>query len=124
MPEPLSTNYILFQTNIATQTIKRFRTLEEAKQTILVYRTKHPQNSYCVARVIENTIHRQTKLTRREKEVLDLVLCGTSSKCIAFTLGIAQRTVEGHRFRFMKKLGIRSVALLGTLRLDETGALK
>ena len=51
-------------------------------------------------------------LTNREREILDLVLAGQSSKVIAIDLGVSQRTVETHRTNIMRKLGVRSVAEL------------
>ena len=55
-------------------------------------------------RVLGCTLHR----TRREREVLDLVLAGLLNKEIALHLAISQRTVELHRFRIMQKLHAES----------------
>ncbi len=44
-------------------------------------------------------------LTRRELEVLDLVVTGKLTKQIAYQLGISQRTVETHRGNIMTKVG-------------------
>lgn len=49
-------------------------------------------------------------LTAREREVLQLIAEGQSTKQIGSTLGISVKTVETHRSRLMDKLGIRSVA--------------
>jgi FixJ family two-component response regulator len=51
-------------------------------------------------------------LTPREKEVMERVVRGQANKVIAMDLGVSQRTVELHRARVMKKLGLRSVAQL------------
>lgn len=51
-------------------------------------------------------------LTRREREVIDLVLDGKANKVIARELGISDRTVEIHRSHAMEKLGAKSVAEL------------
>lgn len=55
------------------------------------------------------------RLTPREREVLQLVAAGKSSKEIAATLGISVRTAEAHRDSIGKKTGIRSVAGLTRL---------
>jgi FixJ family two-component response regulator len=47
-------------------------------------------------------------LTPREREILELVLCGESSKCIASALEISPKTVEAHRAHITKKLNVRS----------------
>jgi RNA polymerase sigma factor (sigma-70 family) len=52
------------------------------------------------------------QLTPRLREVLLLIADGLSTKEIAAYLNISKKTVEFHRSRLMKKLGIRSVALL------------
>lgn len=51
-------------------------------------------------------------LTRRQGQILELVLDGWPSKNIACDLGISQRTVENHRAAIMKKTGSRSVPAL------------
>ena len=47
-------------------------------------------------------------LSVREKEILDLVVAGQSSKEIARTLSISPKTVEAHRARLISKLGTKS----------------
>ena len=49
------------------------------------------------------------KLTTRERNVLDGVYSGQSSKVIAYELGISQRTVEYYRAALMKKLDATSI---------------
>ena len=48
-------------------------------------------------------------LTKREREVLDKLLEGGSSKHIARDLGISPRTVEAHRQNLLHKLDVGSV---------------
>jgi len=50
------------------------------------------------------------KLTRRERQVLDLILSGHANKAIAWRLSISPRTVEHHRASVMRKTSSRSVA--------------
>ena len=53
-----------------------------------------------------------SRLTLREREVLQLLAEGCSSKEIADHLSLSVRTVEHHRRQIMKSLGIKSVASL------------
>lgn len=52
------------------------------------------------------------ELTQREREVLQLIASGLSSKLIASELGITEKTVAYHRHHLMKKLHVYSVAEL------------
>ena len=58
-------------------------------------------------------------LTERELEVLKLVARGLSTKEIATRLDISGRTVETHRANLMRKLALKSVALLTQLAIRE-----
>lgn len=49
-------------------------------------------------------------LTRREREVLQLVAEGKTTKQIAQMLGVSPKTAESHRTRLMKKLEIHDTA--------------
>jgi DNA-binding CsgD family transcriptional regulator len=51
----------------------------------------------------------QEKVTRREKEILDLLLGGSSSKDISKALGISNDTVLSHQKSLYRKLGIHSI---------------
>jgi NarL family two-component system response regulator LiaR len=46
------------------------------------------------------------ELTRREREVLELIVRGRSNKRIAFELGIAEKTVKTHVGHVLAKLGV------------------
>ena len=52
---------------------------------------------------------RIAQLTPRERQVMDLVIAGRSSKNIAQVLTISQRTVENHRAAIMKRAGAASL---------------
>jgi len=58
-------------------------------------------------------------LTEREREVLVLIARGLTTKEIAASLVIGQRTVETHRANLMRKLGVKSVALLTQVAIRE-----
>ena len=49
-------------------------------------------------------------LTRREQEVLELLVLGYTNAEVAAALGVALRTVEAHRMHVMQRLGLRSRA--------------
>ncbi|MBZ8132705.1 response regulator transcription factor [Afifella sp. IM 167] len=53
---------------------------------------------------------RLSRLTLREREVLDHLVLGMTNKSIAGKLGISQRTVEIHRARIREKLEARGLA--------------
>ena len=75
----------------------------------------------CLAQAFEQLAGRQSlqdlerraeSLTRRESEVLDLVVQGFTSHAIAARLGISPRTVESYRVQIMDKMQAESVAAL------------
>ncbi|MBI5799784.1 MAG: response regulator transcription factor [Verrucomicrobia bacterium] len=51
-------------------------------------------------------------LTARERQVVQLVAEGKSSKEVADSLGVSAKTVESHRANILRKLGLRSSAEL------------
>ena len=53
---------------------------------------------------------RLAALTRREREVLELVVAGKLNKQIAAALGTAEKTVKVHRARMMRKMQVDSLA--------------
>lgn len=56
--------------------------------------------------------HGLTALSRREKEVFDLVVAGYTNRRAAATLFISERTIETHRTRINRKLGAHSTGEL------------
>jgi len=58
-------------------------------------------------------------LTLREREVLQLIAEGYTTKEIASSMGISDKTIEGHRQKIMDKLNLRSVAQLTKLAIRE-----
>ena len=51
-------------------------------------------------------------LTKRQQEILKLLALGDSVKEVARKLYLAPKSVEGHKHRIMKKLGIHDRVLL------------
>jgi FixJ family two-component response regulator len=55
---------------------------------------------------------RLARLTKREREVCDLVAAGRLNKQIAYELGMSEKTVKVHRGRLTRKLDVDSVPAL------------
>ncbi len=77
--------------------------------------------------VVEDLVHAEEKveptafslLTQREREVLQLLAEGRTTKQIALRLHISPKTVEAHRLRVMNKLEIDNVAQLTKYAIQE-----
>ena len=54
----------------------------------------------------------RNRLTGREREIVQLLAEGKSSKEVAVSLGISVKTAETHRANIMRKLEIHSVSEL------------
>jgi len=60
----------------------------------------------------DEIVRRMSRLTQREREVMDRVADGKPNKVIAEELGLSPKTVEVHRARLMHKLEVDSLAQL------------
>ena len=77
--------------------------------------------------VVENYVRHSKKkessafslLSQREREVLQLMAEGKTTKQIGAKLHISPKTVEGHRLRIMEKLNMDSVAKLTKYAIQE-----
>ncbi len=60
-------------------------------------------------------------LTKREKQVFDLLVLNRSTEQIAQKLGISEKTVRNHISNVMQKLGVkgRASAVIELLKLKE-----
>ena len=56
--------------------------------------------------------HSLESLTLRQREVLQMLVEGKSTKQVAHALGLSTKTVETHRAAIMARLGLRSIAEL------------
>jgi len=61
----------------------------------------------------------KAELSQREREVLQLVAEGMSTKEVAATLHVSTKTIETHRGNIMRKLGIHSIAELTKFAVRE-----
>ena len=57
-------------------------------------------------------LQKVAKLTRREREVLALIIAGQLNKNIASDLGVREKTIKVHRSRDYQKMGVRTLAEL------------
>lgn len=87
-----------FSGDISTVLVKKY--LENLGST-----EKLPDNA---AKVLPDEL----PLTKRERQILDLVLQGKSNKEIAEELGKSVRTIETHRYNLMNKMEVKNVAEL------------
>ncbi len=95
-----------------------FEELEQAIKTVT--EGKAYLSSSISGVVVEDYLHRLSRaevsatdiLTDREREVLQLIAEGQSTKLIAKKLHISAKTVETHRRQIMNKLNIHTVAEL------------
>ena len=101
---------------------------DELVQTIRLIAQGQTYISPSIGRiVVENYLHNApgdedsafSVLTQREREVLQLMSEGNSTKQIAMRLFISPKTVEAHRLRIMSKLDIDNVAQLTKYAIQE-----
>ncbi len=85
--------------------LQKLRKKEESHHYIdLLQKTLHDLTSSYGTKQIENEV----KLTTREIEICDMIKNGISGKEIAGILNISLGTIEGHRTRIRRKLGIKN----------------
>jgi two-component system response regulator FixJ len=73
------------------------------------------------ASVRADTVQRLASLTPRERDVMLMLVAGSTSKEVAFDLAISVRTVEAHRRRILSKLAVTSAAQLVRTVLNARG---
>jgi len=69
---------------------------------------------------LQAVLRRVRGLTRRQRQVMQLVARGLPNKRIAWQLDISERTVEVHRAAAMRKVGAESIAQLVAIDLAAT----
>ena len=92
----------------------------DKQELLLAIRTVHSGGEYIQSamrqRIMNSALGRPTnvsstpRLTRREKEVLSLIIAEHTSAAIAQALHLSPKTVESHRAVLFQKFGVRNVA--------------
>ena len=73
------------------------------------------QNSSTSSKVEKpNPVSDPFGLTKKEKQILSLILTGKTNSEISDTLNNSKRTVETHRFNMMKKMGVKNLIELSS----------
>jgi FixJ family two-component response regulator len=72
--------------------------------------------------LIASTLARMERLSRREREVMELMIAGKATKVIAAELGLSPKTIEVHRGRVMRKMEVRALPPLVRLVMDARGS--
>ena len=93
-------------------------------QTIVAGRTYYSQKAVATlnqksSRIMTTGIKLTQYLTERETQILKLIAAGDSTKEIADSLFIAVRTVETHRKSIMEKLGVKNMAGMVRIAVQE-----
>ena len=73
--------------------------------SILIGQLTHPTTFSEAKQLISD----EMMITKREKEILTLLLSGKGNKEIAEALDISKRTAEVHRFNLMKKMKVKNL---------------
>jgi FixJ family two-component response regulator len=74
-----------------------------------IERSRSAQDRNAEIRVLQD---RYESLSKREREVMDLIVSGLLNKQVGYELGISEITVKAHRGKVMQKMKVRSFAEL------------
>ena len=88
------------------------QTLREAISTVAAGGSYFSQCAAGFLSAAHSGAEESSDLTSREREILQMVAEGGSSKDISLRLGVSNKTVENHRAHLMEKLQIHDVASL------------
>lgn len=95
--------------------------LEEARLIEAIEQAFLKQNTQKEVRIQQERFTRKlADLTRRELEVMQMVVSGRHNREIAIELGISPRTVEVHKARMMAKLEAGSIPELVRMCIEHT----
>lgn len=93
--------------DLFTKPVERDEFLGAIDRAIARQRLANEQENW-----VRLSLARLERLTRREREVFDLVVRGKMNKQVAFALGTTERTIKAHRHKVMEKMQARSVVEL------------
>lgn len=94
----------VFKSHSARELVRAIRTVA-AGGTYL-----HPETSAVLLDAYRGGVSADERLSARERQVLQLIAEGNGTKDAAKALGVSVKTVESHRSRLMKKLGVHETA--------------
>jgi len=103
----------------------KYEDLAMAIRTVIVQKTYFcPRELKTISKEYTNTLPKKqpsvfSVLTPREREVLQIVAEGKTTRQIASILSVSVKTIETHRQQIMKKLGINSIAELTKYAIRE-----
>lgn len=90
-----------------------------ASDLVLAIRTVMKQQVYLSPRIAEAVVNGyvlpgggKASLSTREREILQRIAAGETTKQIAAAFSVSTKTIETHRRRMMEKLGLHSIAEL------------
>ncbi len=104
-------SYIM-KTDAADQLVDALKALSEHKHFFTSRISEIVFARYIQGKKTVEGAPEKSRITDREREIVQLLAEGKSSKEIATILGISVRTVETHRAAIMKKLGLKSFSEL------------
>lgn len=88
-------------------------------QTYLSPALASPATGYSAEHTKPDTARPAAALSRREREILQLISEGKSTRCIALSLRLSEKTVAAHRSHIMHKLRVKSIADLTKYAIRE-----
>lgn len=78
---------------------------------------EQPPSPRPILKHVSDVEARLATLTRRERQIMERIVIGQLNKNIAVDLGISERTIEHHRQSIMRKMGVKSLAMLVRMTL-------
>jgi DNA-binding NarL/FixJ family response regulator len=91
----------------AVEALSHHRTFFTARAAEMLLNNFSGSNTLSVAQVVQ-----KSRITAREREIVQLLSEGKSSKEVATKLGISTKTAETHRANIMRKLELHSISEL------------